>query len=258
MMDIQRTKASASRMFREHKGLSKGPVGETTPIEISVAIAEFCATLSSEPVRFIPVVDDVLGMYGWCNIGVAERVKESGGHPVFGWAIWDWRQLFLTAEFHTVWESPTEKLLDITPKPDGEKQIAFVPDNSFAPDFDFLKRPGSKRRSIYKRQDSSKIIQDKIAAISPKKIAYESKRAARHGLTLDQWLASKLHIDELAVAIERFIKIFREQEEYKDRQGGSSGLVRMDEKLSELFAARRTAHDMLVRLATSKSFHPQD
>jgi hypothetical protein len=35
----------------------------------------------------------------------------------------------IEGEFHAVWSSPQGRLLDVTPKPDGETRILFLPDN---------------------------------------------------------------------------------------------------------------------------------
>jgi hypothetical protein len=47
---------------------------------------------------------------------------------VLGWCIWEWPGILLNAEFHACWLSPEGEIIDITPKPDGEKTVLFLPD----------------------------------------------------------------------------------------------------------------------------------
>jgi hypothetical protein len=45
-----------------------------------------------------------------------------------GWTVWYKQDYLIEGEFHAVWRSPEGVLSDITPKPDGERRILFVPD----------------------------------------------------------------------------------------------------------------------------------
>src|SRR5690242_51391 len=102
---------------------SEQNISETTPSLITDAISKFAKNLSGSKPVFIPVIADNYGLYGWCADGVKEKINHDGGSIVFGWTIWKWPQVRLTAEFHAVWESPTHDLIDITPKPHGETNI---------------------------------------------------------------------------------------------------------------------------------------
>ena len=50
-----------------------------------------------------------------CFPTVQKKVKECGGNMILGWQFWETTNI-IEAEFHAVWESPEEKIIDITPK----------------------------------------------------------------------------------------------------------------------------------------------
>jgi hypothetical protein len=122
---------------------------ETTPGAITAEIIGLCESLNADPPVYVPVGDDPHGMYGFCNLGVLDKIKAEGGEIRFGWSIWEYPGVYLTAEFHAVWVHPTGNLVDITPKPDRETRIVFAGDPTLPPDFDFAKRPNNRRARIY-------------------------------------------------------------------------------------------------------------
>lgn len=139
MTDEEIRVASAEKLLEERN--HGAAVTETTPKEIGPAVLEFSGTLGGDPPVIVPVTEDPLGRYGWCNDGVRLKVAAEGGEPVHGWTIWEWAPALLTAEFHCVWRSPAGELLDITPKPRREQTIVFVKDDAYPADFDFDQRP---------------------------------------------------------------------------------------------------------------------
>ena len=64
-----------------------------------------------------------------CYENVENVVKKFGGNIYYGWILWQ-NYIYLDAEFHAIWKKPDGTLLDVTPQPDGEKLIVFVPDNT--------------------------------------------------------------------------------------------------------------------------------
>ena len=104
---------------------------ETTPRAISPAIEKLCAELvpGQTPV-FIPVEPSAEATHGHCVFDVPPHVEHFGGQMILGWCIWECPGILLTAEFHACWLSPERGLIDITPKPDGENTILFLPDHS--------------------------------------------------------------------------------------------------------------------------------
>jgi hypothetical protein len=59
---------------------------------------------------------------------VDAKVERDGGSSVHGWRIWEWPHVLVEAEFHAVWQSPGGELVEISPPPDRETTILFVPD----------------------------------------------------------------------------------------------------------------------------------
>jgi hypothetical protein len=194
---------------------------ETTPPAITEPIKVFAAKLGSEAPRYVPVANDPLGLYGWCSDGVLEKMKSAGGSIRFGWNIWEWPRVLLTGEFHAVWVDPAGELIDITPKPHGETRIVFVPDPSYPENFDFDKRPLNRRQRLYEPTDPSAEIAEHIARMKPAQLAYEEKRAAKAGVTLEQSLRNKIPADPHAKLVDDFIRASDEFDKAMDPNQGT-------------------------------------
>lgn len=102
---------------------------ETTPAKVTDKIMELCsrAVPGAAPV-YVPVE-----AAGWCQLhecfpNVQRMVREQGGRQVNGWAIWQWANMMVEAEAHSIWENPDGELIDITPHDNGEKEILFLHD----------------------------------------------------------------------------------------------------------------------------------
>jgi hypothetical protein len=65
-----------------------------------------------------------------CFINVPNHIQKHMGGMQYGWTIWQVANLFVEAEFHAVWVSPQGQYLDITPKPERDTRILFLPDDS--------------------------------------------------------------------------------------------------------------------------------
>lgn len=143
-----RMRQKAMKLERRQR-IRRRPVSETTPSALTPIILAFARNhLGGDPV-YIPVVDDSHGLYGWCSDGVQQKILADGGGPVFGWTIWEWPEVLLTAEFHAVWQNLDGDMVDITPKPGSETSILFVPDKSYPADFDFDQRPRNRRTRLF-------------------------------------------------------------------------------------------------------------
>ena len=103
----------------------------TTPTQISAEIEHFCDEIvPDEKPIFVPVERELNSRVDNCFFNVPEKVALNGGSMQHGWIIWETPRILLDAEFHAVWRSPTNSLIDISPKPDGEKHILFLPDGN--------------------------------------------------------------------------------------------------------------------------------
>lgn len=238
MTDEEIRVASAEKLLEERNYAAS--VVETTPREIGAAVLEFAETLGGDPPMMIPVKDDPLGRYGWCNDGVRLKVAAAGGEPVHGWTIWEWAPALLTAEFHCVWRSPSGELVDITPKPRREQSIVFVKDDAYQADFDFDQRPLSRRMNIYGPAIRAARLEALVARMTPTQRQYESTRASKAGLSLDAWLARKTSPDAVSDAIDALIAACEAHEAYFDSLG-ASGFVTVDRTLATLMQKRVTA-----------------
>jgi SEC-C motif len=76
-----------------------------------------------------------------CFNNVESLVAAQGGARAIGWAVWEWPNTYLEAEFHAVWKTEDGRLLDVTPKEGGETQILFVPDSRRSYTGEFVDNP---------------------------------------------------------------------------------------------------------------------
>lgn len=103
----------------------------TTPSRISTDVRRLCRKLGhvEEPVFVPALVAMVPGAeLNNCFDDVRREIEKNGGAIQHGWTIWQWPGIFIEAEFHAVWRDSQGRLIDVTPKLDGEDRILFAPD----------------------------------------------------------------------------------------------------------------------------------
>lgn len=123
-----------------------GVLPQTKPVLVAVRTEEYC---------------EING----CFINVKEKVKRDGGAYILGWALRD-EFLFMVAEFHAVWESPSKDLLDITPKgmdPNNSGEYIVAPAENIL----FVPAPkatyeGKQRPYIFSNVSGNPLIDDLI------------------------------------------------------------------------------------------------
>lgn len=102
----------------------------TTPTVISKEIIDFCKEIDPTYFpKYIPVVQSEDVRFNYCMTDVPKYIEKHGGRVQFGWTIWEYPSIFLEAEFHATWINPQGKIIDITPKPDGETTILYLKDS---------------------------------------------------------------------------------------------------------------------------------
>lgn len=106
----------------------------TTPSSVSDEVRRFCErVVPGQEAKYVPVSPAHGAEAHNCFINVERVIAANGGEIAYGWIIWEGKVLW-DAEFHGCWVPPdnwlggTIKMLDVTPKPDGESQILFLPD----------------------------------------------------------------------------------------------------------------------------------
>ena len=161
-MNFQMLKTQSDRFFSQ---AAAQKVSETTPASISDDTVEFCKEIGSGSPVFVPVQSDRYGLYGYCSDGVNEKIKHDGGAIRFGWAIWEYPRLYLTAEFHAVWVNGDGNAIDITPKPSGETRIVFSGNGSYSSIFDFNQRPANRLRQIYKPASRIEVVRARVSVL---------------------------------------------------------------------------------------------
>ncbi len=134
--------------------------------------------------------------YGYAAGSVQAKIAADGGTIRHGWRLREWPEVLLTAEPHVLWIDPAGKPWDIVPALTNGIESVFVPalDNA---------EPGrgSLFRVLYAIPDRTAIIAERIAALKPGQLAYETRRAAKAGLSLTAWIETKLGGDPVAAGL---------------------------------------------------------
>lgn len=139
-------------IFRQlDKGVME-KVLSTTPGAISTAIETLCQDIApGQTPTFIEHRPAPAARPRECFSNVADEVSRCGGELVFGWAIWEWPDIFIEAEHHSVWRSG-EQLIDITPHECPTNGVLFLPDPSARYDFEGQTRRNNVRRPLTDRK----------------------------------------------------------------------------------------------------------
>lgn len=173
------------------------------PREITPDIATFAAELSLLPPQQVLLIQDDDATYGWPADGVRARIERDGGDIRFGWRLRAWPDMMLMAVFHAVWIDPQGVPIDITPDVTEGDTSLFVP---ASPDLDPSELPTPRYRITHVRPDTSAAIAARIAGLKTGQRAYEERRAAKAGQTLEEWFNDKYHPDKTASLLPPFIK----------------------------------------------------
>jgi hypothetical protein len=181
-------------------------MNETPPLEVTPDIADLCAELGGGTPVFVDVSAPPTSRVGWCFSNVADVVADKGGAPLNGWLIWLARGMWLNAEFHSVWQPPDGGLFDVTPKPDGESIIMYLPDPTYGPHFDFYRRPNSVRMRVYRHDERREGLANKIASFSEARLSYEKAKARSKGVTVAQSVGMGMKRDRLEKLIDGFLE----------------------------------------------------
>jgi hypothetical protein len=98
-----------------------------TPSEISDAVIDVARHLNGEWVGLIQVDPELWTMEFCCHWNVQNKVNADGGKMISGWYLLFWEQLDIwQAVWHSVYQSSSGQLVDITPHPSGLDYHMFV------------------------------------------------------------------------------------------------------------------------------------
>jgi hypothetical protein len=105
-------------------------ISTRTTIRITEQIITLCNEIDkSQKPYHVPVKPESWVESKECFFNVKAKVEKDGGKIQFGWAIWEWPNVMIEAEFHAIWISPENTPVDITPNAANMQKILFLPDN---------------------------------------------------------------------------------------------------------------------------------
>ena len=101
------------------------------PKLIKPYVTSFCRDVVADPQPvYVPIRPLDGAPQNECFTIVPDYISKHGGEQVVGWSIWEWPDVFIEAEFHTVVRQSDGTWLDITPKIFPMPRILFLPDSS--------------------------------------------------------------------------------------------------------------------------------
>jgi len=104
---------------------------ETTPKIDDVRVIEFCREVApASRCSYVQVITENNAIHRDCFNNVSKKIAADGGTMQLGWTIWLRPNVLLSADCHAVWVNNENVMIDITPQPDGEERILFLPDNT--------------------------------------------------------------------------------------------------------------------------------
>ena len=102
---------------------------ECTPQKIHSCVSALCAGINATTIPFfVPVAPEPGEPTNECFLTVRKKVRTHGGSLVHGWRLLEVPGIFVEAEFHGVWLSPSGDYIDVTPSQPGNSQTLFLPD----------------------------------------------------------------------------------------------------------------------------------
>lgn len=120
----------------------------TTPRLITEQVRAFCRVQHWLAPVFAPVEIGGEAREDNCFYNVRSLVERAGGSLCLGWCIWLWPKVFIEGEHHCIWRDPSGRLVDVTPKADGEARVVFAEDPGATFDWDGPLRRDNIRRSL--------------------------------------------------------------------------------------------------------------
>jgi hypothetical protein len=101
----------------------------TTPARIDASVRRLIQFVApGARARYLEVRPESGATVNGCFSNVRAKRARDGGRMLCGWQLWEWPRVLVEAEFHAVWLSPHGEMVEITPKPNGERSVLFVPD----------------------------------------------------------------------------------------------------------------------------------
>lgn len=80
------------------------------------------------PAVFLNYADHGYGP-NWCHVSAKHKAITDGGRRVHGWALWAFKSV-IVGDHHSVWQTPDNALVDVTPPKYGASRILFVRDDA--------------------------------------------------------------------------------------------------------------------------------
>jgi hypothetical protein len=205
---------------------------------------------SGEP-TYMPVVHSPGARVGRCWENVGTAVRRDGGQRIYGWTVWARPHLYLTAEFHAIWQNANGELVDPTPKIDGEGRVLFcaaAPEKYPGTSFNFLQRPPQSPVQALPRRAR---YQHRHRAHDPAQKAYEVRKAAKQGISLEKSVGAKVPLDELETHIDKLFALCDEIDFMIEvRFEGMTS--KYPDKVWTLEAEKMRIHELVLELAHEK------
>lgn len=148
----------------------------TTPNQVDIRVTSLIRKLSisGQPI-FVSIKPDSESLPDNCFENVRKKMIREHGRRILGWQIWEFPYT-LEAEFHAIWCSPNDQLIDITPKTIPVDKILFIEDSK-------LEYQGRQVDNVRLNLTENRLVDDLIELKKAKyRIENEAGRAFQNGI----------------------------------------------------------------------------
>lgn len=152
-------------------------LGPVTPAEVSRELAMLCAILvpDGKP-TYVPVRPEQNTPPNECFPLVDAAISQHGGSPILGWSLWEFPGVFVEAEFHAVWASPSRELIDVTPKNRPVERVLFLPNKE-------LTYSGRQVNNVRRPVSTDPFVADYLSTFDAEfELLNRGARADQHGV----------------------------------------------------------------------------
>lgn len=174
----------------------------SSPLSLDGSTATLVQQIVSDGVaEWVSVTPSPTAVMHECFYNVRSHIEKHGGALIYGWAVWEWPDVFVEAEHHAVWELDG-KLIDVTPHEAGIERVAFLRDPSATFDWSH----SSSRENVRMPISKSEAVQEYLDTARAQR-AWMAENSNGREMTLDPRQAAAFFHKSRSLKLEIFAEL---------------------------------------------------